>query len=396
MSSCKPVDGDTPKERAGAAARRKEAGEVNQITCEKFGNIIRDLQLTVSTLSREKWDLHKKNETLRKELSMVGQTPRTLSNLIESKDRMIDKLKAQKYAVCEKNRELQKELDNYKTNSFIKGSTNNQEKNSKSRKRKAENILPSADPGPNSEPAHKVSPQELNNSKKIPLPLKAPAPSCVDIPKEIEKHFVLKMALENCRLPYFRTATDIIDSLLDDIVKFKLEQSGSKVMLRYRNGNCREQALIKVGYNDTYSKWKKNKEWIDAAIKVNGGKTVSDSTIFDSVCRICKYMIQKYNDAFWAAITDQKDAPPMKPMTAVQFAALLKVGRVTTRKEQNSVARHIRDHFGKDVLPSLFGDVFPLLENGDSSEVDAFIAAVTEKTSRKSYKPRVGKDDEDN
>jgi hypothetical protein len=90
-----------------------------------------------------------------------------------------------------------------------------------------------------------------------------------------------------------------------------------------------------------------SKEWVDTAIQIAGSK---HSRTFESAYRITNHIIRYYHDSFLAACKTQW-VPVCKPMSAIQFQAMLSARRVSGSGKRE-LKKHLGTHLGKGFCPT--------------------------------------------
>jgi len=121
----------------------------------------------------------------------------------------------------------------------------------------------------------------------------------------------------------------------DDIVRFKDKQ-------------YRDATLIRIPKAFTDESFRtSSKTWIPHALNINGNGDVENATR-----RVIKYFVKHNKDVVLAAL-DEDGTNVLKPMSEAQVVAMMKDGKVRTFDERKKIMKHLRDHCGKEFLPSI-------------------------------------------
>ena len=99
------------------------------------------------------------------------------------------------------------------------------------------------------------------------------------------------------------------------------------------------------------------KNWIPHALKLNSGiKTTIDGDdgddLYDATRRMVRYFIKKNKEAVIAAL-EQEGMSVLRQMSEEQVVSMMMDGKVKTCDGPANIMRHLRNHCGKEFLPSV-------------------------------------------
>ena len=100
------------------------------------------------------------------------------------------------------------------------------------------------------------------------------------------------------------------------------------------------------------------KNWIPHALKLNSGiNTTNDDDddgddLHDATRRMVRYFIKKNKEAVITAL-EQEGMSVLRQMSEEQVVAMMMDGKVKTCDGPANIMRHLRNHCGKEFLPSV-------------------------------------------
>jgi len=161
-----------------------------------------------------------------------------------------------------------------------------------------------------------------------------------------------------------------VDQLYAQITEIK--RWGDDVV-RYKDRNFKDAALVRIPKASTDKAFQPSaKKWIPIAMSLNGNGDV------DSAIRRCtRYFIKNHKEAVLAALAQEK-IHIFSPMNEKQIATMMKDSRVRITADRTKIMKHLRDHCGKDFLPSIM-KVETLMKKMKEEEEEEKEAAKKEK-----------------
>jgi hypothetical protein len=124
----------------------------------------------------------------------------------------------------------------------------------------------------------------------------------------------------------------------------------SRAGLKVKDFGGHDVYYVRVPKTSSDKSFNNSRSWADDALKINGSPHQGTD---ESAFRVSNHLCRFYPGPFLAALANQGMAIA-KPMTTVQFAAMLSALHITGQKEK-VLARYLRHYLGKGFCPSLRG-----------------------------------------